>query len=262
MNLVDPHFRVKVVSASEHPQTTCYIAAHQDYSEGFAFDEFLDGQSEEMFHWKDPFNRKEFLSESKAGERLVSHCVKFNHWGVLEHPQLVVNAAGFPHEVMQQLRTHRIMSFDVQSGRYTGQRIVRLSKGEVPESTLEEIFYLRPLGDYTDRKGHKYTYTQKHKDEDLAFLWAMTHAYRNRIDQGFAEEHARQVYSGYCLRQNFVASANLRSWLHLIDVRHKADVQIETQAFAEEVWKIIKEWVPEVAAHYEKTRLGKNKLAP
>jgi thymidylate synthase (FAD) len=148
------------------------------------------------------------------------------------------------------------------SGRYTGQRICQLSRGEIPESEIEKIFYLRPLGFYTDRQGNKYEYTETHKKEDLDFLWCMSHAYRNRIDQGFSEEHARQVYSDYALRQHFVMSANLRSWLHVISVRHKEDVQLETKTFAVKVWEIIKDWVPEVAAYFEEKHLNKNQLMP
>lgn len=272
----DPYFTVDLVSKTDSPQKTCYLAAHQDYSEKYVQDEFFGEitKGDDIFgyfpyiidqeekDWIDPFNLGLELDEKTAGERLIQHCVKYRHWGVLEHPQLVISAGYFPHEVMQQLRTHRITSFDVQSGRYTGQRICQLSRGEIPESEIEKIFYLRPLGFYTDRQGNKYEYTEKHKQEDLDFLWCMSHAYRNRIDQGFSEEHARQVYSDYALRQHFVMSANLRSWLHVISVRHKEDVQLETKTFAAMVWEIIKEWVPEVAAYFEEKHLNKNQLMP
>jgi len=273
----DPYFTVDLVSASANPQKVCYLAAHQDYSEKYVQDEFFGtlkgfdtvgswgewecdyGPNDDV--WIDPFNSGE-LDEATAGKRLIQHCVKYRHWGVLEHPQLVISAGYFPHEVMQQLRTHRITSFDVQSGRYTGQRICQLSRGEIPESEIEKIFYLRPLGFYTDRQGSKYEYTEAHRKEDLDFLWCMSNAYRNRIDQGFSEEHARQIYSDYALRQHFVMSANLRSWLHVISVRHKEDVQLETKTFAVKVWKIIKDWVPEVAAYFEEKHLNKNQLMP
>ncbi|MBU6230883.1 MAG: FAD-dependent thymidylate synthase, partial [Cyanobacteria bacterium REEB459] len=42
------------------------------------------------------------------------------------------------------------------SFRYTGQRIVDVAEGKRP---VEEVFYLRPVGFYTDRQGKKYEYT-------------------------------------------------------------------------------------------------------
>ena len=41
------------------------------------------------------------------------------------------------------------------SGRYTGQRILDVADGK---RQLEEVFYLRPVGNYTDREGKKYYY--------------------------------------------------------------------------------------------------------
>jgi hypothetical protein len=37
MPLPDPHFRVEVLNRTEHPQTLCWWAMHQDYSEHFVF---------------------------------------------------------------------------------------------------------------------------------------------------------------------------------------------------------------------------------
>lgn len=265
----DPYFTVDLLSATPNPQKVCYAAAHGDYSEKYIFDEFFGVDKTDAIAyvtpdssvWNDPFNDRG-LTEKEAGDRLVRNCVKFAHWGVLEHPQLVFSAGYFTHEVMQQARTHRIMSFDVQSGRYSGQRICQLANGELPKEELEKIFYLRPVGFYSDRKGHKYEYTDTLRNEDKEFLWEVVRRYAKRIEQGFSEEHARQVYSNYALRQHWVMSGNLRSFLHFIDVRHKADAQLEIQALADMIWEHIKVYVPEVAAWYEKNRLNKNKLAP
>ena len=102
---IDPLFRVEVLARTEHPQTLCWWAAHQDYSEKFVFDE------------PPP-------SETEAGALIVKHLLagERGHYGPLEHPQITFNVGWFPHDVMQQARTHRVgVSFDVQSGRYTGK---------------------------------------------------------------------------------------------------------------------------------------------
>ena len=55
-------------------------------------------------------------------------------------------------------------SFDVQSFRYTGSRIVDVAEGK---KDVEDVFYLRPVGKYTNRQGKRYFYSQQQRQEDL-----------------------------------------------------------------------------------------------
>ena len=135
---MDPRFKVEVISQTPNPQQIIYMGMHQDYAEGFVYDE-----------------RAEIPEEAKAGELIVKYLLQGNrgHYGPFEHPQFVLNFGYFPHSVMQQVRTHRNVSFDVQSFRYTGQRILEVLEGK---EDLEDVFYLRPVGSYSDRQGKKY----------------------------------------------------------------------------------------------------------
>ncbi|MEM6869348.1 MAG: FAD-dependent thymidylate synthase, partial [Cyanobacteria bacterium P01_C01_bin.121] len=136
-------FRVEVISSTPNPQQTVYAAMHQDYAEEFVWDQ-----------------RAEWPTEEKAGELIIRNLLKGGrgHYGPLEHPQIVLNCGFFPHSTMQQIRTHRVgLSFDVQSFRYTGSRIVNVAEGK---ADVEDVFYLRPVGAYTDRQGKKYEYTK------------------------------------------------------------------------------------------------------
>ena len=133
---MDPRFRVDLIAATPNPQQCVYAGMHQDYSEGFVAGD-----------------RDQWPDETRAGEICVKRLLagERGHYGPLEHAQIVLNVGWFPHSVMQQARTHRVgVSFDVQSMRYTGDRICRAANGELP---LEEVFYLRPVGTYSDRQG-------------------------------------------------------------------------------------------------------------
>ena len=135
-------FRVDLIAATPNPQQCVYAGMHQDYCEGFVADD-----------------RSEWPDEHRAGEICVKRLLagERGHYGPLEHAQIVLNVGWFPHSVMQQARTHRVgVSFDVQSMRYTGDRIAKAADGELD---IEEVFYLRPVGDYSDRQGKKYPYT-------------------------------------------------------------------------------------------------------
>lgn len=178
----------------------------------------------------------------------------------LEHPAIVFNCGYFPHSVIQQARTHRInTSFDVQSFRYTSTQVLEVATGD---RDIESVFYLRPVGDYSDRSGKKYFYSDEQRTNDL--LWCMEASkryYTDIITYGMSEEHARGKLP-FDYRQHFVVSFNARSLLHFLDVRGKADAQIEICALSNMMWKHFQEWMPEVAMWYEKNRLGKGRLAP
>lgn len=246
-NQIDPLLRVEVLTASPHPQYAAYAAMHQDYSEHAVYDE-IGGPD------RNP--------EPVCGERIVKHLLKGErgHYGPLEHSgNIVFNAIGFPHSVMQQARTHRVgVSFDVQSGRYTGLRFVAVAKGLIP---IEDAFYTRPVGKYSDRKGTHYEYPETHRHIDLQNCQAASCEYALRLADGFAEEHARDMIP-FCFRQNFVVSFNVRSLMHFLDLRAKLDAQLEIRILAQMMLPHFKAWCPEVASHYEQTRLGKARLAP
>jgi thymidylate synthase (FAD) len=241
---MDKYFRIELISQTPDPQRTIYAGMHQDYSEGLVFDQ-----------------RSQWPDETKAGELVIKHLLGGNrgHFGPLEHPQIVLNCGWFPHSTMQQIRTHRVgISFDVQSFRYTGQRIVDVAAGS---RDVEEVFYLRPLGGYSDRQGKKYEYTSESRAEDVAWCLEGAKLYARRIDQGFAEEHARSLIP-FDVRQNWVVSCNVRSFMHLLDLRWKADAQLECQEMCDLMWPYFETWVPAIAEWYLKNRAKKAKLAP
>src|SRR6056297_3881543 len=148
--IYDPFFRVEVLTATFNPQQICWLAMHQDYTPGFVGDEAPP-------------------HETVAGKALVKRCLKFGHWGVVEHPQITLNVGGFPHSMMQQLRTHRVgITFDVSSLRYTSQHIIDVANYQ---KDVEQVFYLRPVGDYTSRQGKRYTYTERDRAEDIRLIY-------------------------------------------------------------------------------------------
>jgi thymidylate synthase (FAD) len=236
---LDPYFRVQKLAAMDSPQKVCWLAMHQDYSENFVLDE--------LHHLNKP--------EATYGESLVRNCLEKGHYGILEHPQLVIATAGFPHSVMQQLRTHRHLSFDCQSSRYSGKRFADDSR------EIEELIYLRPVNQvYSDRQGSPYTYTPEMRQRHLAKAMRSRWEYVEDLKEGLAEEHARGN-NFFDIRQNFVVSGNLRSWLHILQLRNKRDVQLECQAFCEGLLPILKDWTPEVLDYWE-TKGTRLKLTP
>lgn len=246
-------FKVNVISAQANPQQIIYAAMHQDYSEHYVWDE-----------------RDKFPDEDKCGEIIVRRLLAGGrgHWGPLEHPQIVLAFGHFPHSTMQQMRTHRLTSFDVQSFRYTGDRIVRadeqLSHAKNWQQELDiidEVLYYRPVGTYNDRHGNKVKYTQGMRVEDMLVGKMLIKHYAKRIrEYGLPPEMARGNLP-FDVRQSWVMSSNLRSILHIHRIRSEAGVQLEAQKLCELTWPLIKAWAPAVAEWWEKNG-HKLKLAP
>jgi thymidylate synthase (FAD) len=144
------------------------------------------------------------------------------------------------------------------SMRYTGQRIVKAALGGIP---IEEVFYLRPAGEYVDRFGKKYAYTEAQRQADLAWCQTAAERYKSNLEAGMSEEHARGILP-FDYRQHFVVSFNVRSLMHFLDLRAKKDAQLEIQQLCDLLWPHFQAWVPEIADWYEKNRLGKARLSP
>jgi thymidylate synthase (FAD) len=240
---LDQNMKVVMLRQAQLPQTLVWQAGKNDYSE-------------EPIHTIFPPNEKEcgkwVIEQLLANER--------GHWGPLEHPAITFDCVGFVHNVIVQARTHRVgVTFDVQSQRYTGRRVLKVAKGELRP---QEVFYVRPEGLYLDRKGHKYEWTQKDYERELKFCVEASERYTDLFEnRGMAEEHLRD-YLPQNIRQNFVVTWNLRSALHFLDLRAKLDAQVEIQALSEAMIPAMKEWVPEIFSYYEEKRLHKARLSP
>ena len=242
--ITDKYFTVQIISRSPYPQQVIYAAMHQDYSENFVYEE-----------------RDSWPSEEKCGEIIVKRLLNGDrgHYGCLEHPVITFNCGYFPHSVIQQATRHRLLSADVQSFRYTSTQVLEVATGD---RDIESVFYLRPVGDYSDRSGKKYHYSEEQRANDL--LWCMESAkryYRDINEYGMSEEHARGKLP-FDYRQHFVVSFNCRSLMHFLDLRSKKDAQLEIQILCQLMWNHFQEWVPQVAEWYQKNRLGRAKLSP
>lgn len=233
-------FRCDVVRATERPQQVIYVALHNDYAEDFCSDTQVP--------------------EDRCGQIAVKRLLEGGkgHFGPLEHPSLTL-LLQVDHNTMVQLRTHRVgVSFDVQSLRYTGTRIERVARGELP---VEKVFYTRPPGVYRDRQGDAYTWSEQQVKRLRALQRNAAQDYADLRAEGVSEEHARYVLPTSYF-QNVAITGNARSWFHLLDVRLKADAQFEIRQAMDLVDDRVRQWIPEIHQWWAAHRRGKALLAP
>jgi thymidylate synthase (FAD) len=239
---LDRNLQVAKLQCYPIPEQVIYQAAKCDYSET-------------------PIHTQEIPTPSKCGEWVVERLLNNDkgHWGPVEHPGITFSVSGYVHNVAMQARTHRVgVSFDVQSQRYTGKRVVKVANGELQ---TEDVFYVRPPGFYTNRYGKKYEWTAADVADELDWIKEGCKRYACNYGRGVCEEHIRD-YLAQAIRQNFVVSFNLRSVLHLIDLRAKLDAQLEIQALCEQLTPHLEAWAPNVWKYYEEKRLHRAKLSP
>jgi thymidylate synthase (FAD) len=238
----DKNLEVVVLDKYEYPQNVIWQAGKCDYSEV-------------------PVHTLQAPDHKKCGEWIVEQLLgnERGHYGPLEHPAITFSVAGYVHNVIVQARTHRVgVTFDVQSQRYTGKRVLKVASGEMKP---DEVFYVRPPGFYVNRKGKKYDWTQEEYEDELNWITEGCKRYAVKYSQGKCEEHIRD-YLAQAIRQNFVLTVNLRSVLHLLDLRAKMDAQLEIQALCEQIAPILEDWAPDVWKYYEEKRLHRARLSP
>jgi thymidylate synthase (FAD) len=238
----DKNLEVVKLQCYPNPEEIIYQAGKCDYSET-------------------PIHNQQIPNSSDCGQWVVDRLLgnEKGHWGPLEHPAITFSVSGYVHNVAMQARTHRVgVSFDVQSQRYTGKRVIKVANDELKP---EDVFYVRPPGFYTNRYGKKYEWTLGDYNDELDFIYEGCIRYRDKYNKGMCEEHIRD-YLAQAIRQNFVVSFNLRSVLHIMDLRAKMDAQLEIQALCEQLSPLIKEWAPNVWKYYEEKRLHRARLSP
>lgn len=202
-------------------------------------------------------------TETRAGEIILEHELKGNrgHWSVLQHAHVSFNCYGFPHATMVQLRTHAGSGFHflAQSGRYTGERFIKVSDGLI---NIEDVFCLSPVGAYQDRQGNRYAYTEHDRRIDLEKCGRACDEFKHKVAKGCPYERAREATIPYSFRQEFGCSGSLRSLFHVLDVRSKADAEWGCQVWSELVMEQLDSYCPELAAWYREKRYGKAITSP
>ncbi len=153
------------------------------------------------------------------------------------------------------------------SARYSGQRFVDFHRTYKDQNKalrlqkLEELVYLRPVGTYKDRQGKSYEYTEELRNEDKELALQLATHYARRLGKGFSEEQSRGVLP-FDFRQHFVVSFNLRSLMHFLSVRSKADAQLEIRWLCNLMEPHFAEWCPEIYQWWAEQWKTKGRLAP
>lgn len=250
--------KVETIRATPEPEWLVAEAARNDYrSEGVAnksrneimeeasLDEDILDEVLDEGGWDDDL--RDTTKESpgvvlEAKKRsLLKHLIDGGHWGPFEHPQITLELHGVSRVLMGHITRHRHFTFDIMSLRY-----VSIEEGD----ELDEHFQVPKVDEeMVDRKGvHEVegdVESQFYKSYEQS-----SHDYQRLLDQGVPPEEARRVLP-MGTKVNIVVSANARAWMHILNVRTKANVQTETKECAEAIFEELKEWMPWTMNYYD-----------
>ena len=190
--------KVKLLSKTQNMLDVVYTGARTCYNAGSPIDLFEDIEN---------------ISDDKK-LKLIKSCIESGHDSVLEHTQFTFAIEGVSRSLLAQITRHRIsVSFSVQSQRYVN---------------LENTFdYVIPNA------------LQDEDDLQECFTNAMLQChenYKELINKGIKQEDARAVLPNACCT-NMVVTFNLRSLIHLCNLRLCSHAQSEIRQLVKEMVK-------------------------
>lgn len=270
---------VEVLQATENPERLVCQAARGDYYSGYVGDteyaELMKDVDSKDHHlqeelvdcnytarssmtWDDYEDSKlSYDSRPVVNARTRSFIEKQlsrGHYGPWEHPQITFAVKGVSRVTMAQITRHRHMTFDVQSMRYAD-----FSEKEdnvaMPRSLEDPDHFTRETGAVDiDETGRRWLKAKYDDYVENAF-----HLYESMVDNGVPKEDARFILPlGTTVNMTF--SGNVRTFLHLLDMRRKANAQWEIRELSEKLLDELFDWCPYTFNYYEEH--GPNKLSP
>ena len=157
-------------------------------------------------------------------EELLERLMKRRHFGPWEHAHVTFAVEGISRTCMAQLSRHRIgISLDVQSQRYCS--FSDASVARPPSITDDEV---------VSREGGV---TELEEGREEAFdeaVEAALESYNELLDKGVPKEDARFVLPEGTL-VNLSMTVNLRTLMHIANLRAKANAQWEIRDFTKQL---------------------------
>lgn len=261
--------QVEVLRATERPEQLVCQAARGDYYDGYVGDkeyqelmEPVEYDQQDLDAVQDYINQRgaDWIDEHMAGpvetaastRSFVHKQLARGHYGPWEHPQITFSVEGVSRVTMAQITRHRHMTFDVQSQRY-----VDFSDTDaiVPKTLLDPDHFSRETGEVEldeEQLSHWRNAYKQMTSEQLEY-------YEDMVEAGIPKEDARFILPlGTPVNMTF--SGNARTFLHLLDMRKKANAQWEIRELSEALLDELFEWCPYTFNYYEEH--GPNKLSP
>ncbi|MCE5180569.1 MAG: FAD-dependent thymidylate synthase [Betaproteobacteria bacterium] len=174
--------------------------------------------------------------ENPEYAKLLTYCLEHQHWSVFEHAYMTIEITT-SRMISAQILRHRSFTFSEFSQRYSEPM------DYVPVKARRQAEKNRQSS-VDDAPVHVRSWWETIQQDVFADA---QRAYEDAISYGVARECARAILPMNTQTRLYV-TGSVRSWIHYIQLRTKADTQLEHREVAEGCKAIFVEQLPSVAA--------------
>lgn len=242
--------KVEVIeeATSPEPEKAVALAARNDYYAGDimadGFEEVMEGVTyDENDARAVDVGGLEYDETAARKRSLIRQLLRREHYGPFEHAHIQFHVKGMSRVTMAQLTRHRHMSFDIQSMRYVDFEDADVA---VPKSLTDPGHFSRDEGqvEMSERTRKRMLAVFERQVEQSVT------AYNNMVEAGVPKEDARYILP-LGAKVNVVFSGNLRTMLHVLNMRSRANAQWEIRDLCDKLGEHIDEWAPRTAEYFE-----------
>lgn len=246
---------VTVLNSTPDPETHISLCARNDYYAGNIADDSLEEVMESV--------KGEAVDEKKR-HLLVNTLLKKEHYGPFEHAMITFHVKGVSRVTMAQITRHRHLTFDIQSMRYvdfSDDTPVSVPKSlrDKEHRTRGEGLVWKDMSESLEEQDFDVEQMRKARSLYEKAIRNSVSAYEDLLDMGVPKEDARYALP-LGTEVNMVVSGNLRSMMHVLNMRgKKGDAQWEVMDMCELMAEELDDWAPYTAEYFHQNapfRLG------
>lgn len=241
-------------ATSVNPEWAVCLAARNDYYAGNIMDDSMDEVMEGITDLSgEPMPDASRLEKKRM---LIRKLLKQEHYGPFEHPQIMFHVENMSRVTMAQITRHRHMSFDIQSMRYVNFADADIA---IPKSLTDPEHNTRSDGlVWYDMSSDVAIEDQDPDVESMNRAYEIyvedveesVERYHELLDLGVPREDARYLLP-LGTQVNVTFSGNLRTMLHVANMRSKGSAQWEIQELTEKVGQELDDWAPYTMEYFE-----------
>ena len=170
--------------------------------------------------------------------KLLSYCVRNNHWSVFEMANAVIEI-NTSRDIARQILRHRSFSFQEFSQRYA--EIGALPEVELREARLQDTKNRQNSYSVDDQYLQSYWNALQADVESVAL-----NAYKKALEKGIAKEVARAVLPEGLTPSRMYMNGTIRSWMHYVQLRTGNGTQKEHVEIAKQIKQILAHEMPNI----------------
>lgn len=264
---------VTVLESTDSAEKVICKAARGDYMEGWngdtSFEEIMSVVSHDDEHVERARENNHYPEETVETEaKMIAFIEKQlarGHYGPAEHPQITFSVNGVSRVTMAQITRHRHLTFDIQSMRYANfeeKEFVTPPSFTDPEHSTRKKGLIWYDTDSETPIEEQEPDTESMEEAKQLYEKALENsmkAYEQLNEMGIPVEDSRYALP-LATPVNMTLSGNARTFLHLLDMRRKANAQHEIRELSEMLLDELFDWCPYTFKYYDEN--GPNKLSP